>query len=68
MTRLTKLEVALLLVPMDLVCTLVAYGADQAMIWTGADPVDTAAFFFAAGRQVGELRDRAWAKEHDQCG
>lgn len=61
--ELTKLEVALLTVPFDTICALVAFGADQAFIWTGTEPRDRTDFFLHLGRMTGHLSENAWTKE-----
>jgi len=63
MADLTKLDVALMTVPADMVCALVAFGADQSAIWTGAEPRDAREFYFELGRKVSALREKAWEKE-----
>ena len=60
---LSKLEVALLSVPPDMACLLIALGADQAFIWTGVGPRDTAEFFFEMGRRIQRLTIAAEEKE-----
>ena len=63
MANLTKLDVALMTCPIDMICALVAFGADQASIWTGAEPRDIREFYFELGRRVSLMRDKAWEKE-----
>ena len=63
MADLTKLDVALMTVPADMICALVAYGADQAAIWTGVEPKDVREFYFELGRRVRDMREKAWEKE-----
>lgn len=66
---MNKLDVALASVPFDMACTLITYGADQAFIWTGAEPRDRADFFFNLGRATGRLQLNAFEKqweEHDR--
>ena len=60
---LSKLEVALLSVPPDMACLLVAFGADQAFIWTGVEPRDCSEFFFEMGRKIQRLTIEAGEKE-----
>lgn len=56
----SKLDVALMTVPFDLVAALVAFGAESAFIWTGSEPRDNSEFYFATGRQIANLTQKAW--------
>lgn len=49
--------------PVDMICALVAFGADQAAIWTGVEPRDPKEFYFNLGLTIRKLRDAAWEKE-----
>ena len=60
---MTKLETALLITPFDIVSALVAYGAEQAFIWTGCQPKDDSDFYFELGRKISQQTHKAWAEE-----
>ena len=61
--ELSKLEIALLSVPIEVACVLISHGADQAFQYTGVEPDDRAAFFFDQGQQAARRADAAWEKE-----
>ena len=63
---LSKLDVALMMVPAEMVAVLIGYGADQGFIWMGEEPRDPADFFFTLGRHTQYLTERAWAKRQEQ--
>ena len=60
---LTRVEMALLTIPPDLVSALVAYGAESAFIWSGQRPQSDSDFYFELGRKIAKLTDRAWDAE-----
>lgn len=51
-----------MVIPADLASELIAFGADQALIWTGQSP-DRNRFFYQLGRLTEHLRHRAWERE-----
>ena len=56
----SKLDVALMMVPSDLVAALVAFGAEQAFIWNGFGPKDNSEFYYNLGQQLSNLKMKAW--------
>ncbi len=67
---LSKLDAALAVVPFDTVATLVAFGAEQAFIWTGQQPKSPEEFFFELGKKVAQMKDQFWQRElerHNEC-
>ena len=60
---LTRVEMALLTIPPDLVSALVAYGAESAFIWTGSRPQSDSDFYFELGRKINHLTTKAWDSE-----
>ena len=64
----TKLDIALMTIPFDLACTLMAFGAGRAFIWTGTPPKSTEEFFFNLGRTACQMADQAWEKEINRVG
>jgi hypothetical protein len=50
------------MVPSDLAATLIAYGVEQAFVWTGVEPRNMAEFWFECGRTIQTMKMTAWEK------
>ena len=63
---MTKLESALLITPFDVQASLIAYGAEQAFLWTGQRPQSENDFYFELGRKIQQMALKAWEEELDR--
>ena len=64
----SKLDIALLTLPFDMLCAVVAFGADRAFTWTGSEPKSREEFFFECGKMLEHLKEQAWEKELSRVG
>ena len=63
MMPLSKLDMALLTTPPDMISALVAYGAEQMACWVGKSPDNDADFYFHLGGQIKWLTAKAWDRQ-----
>ncbi len=62
-SRTSRLDVALMLTPFDVISTLVSFGCEQAFTWMGQRPHDDSEFYFELGRRINQLTAHAWEVE-----
>ena len=60
---LSRLDVALMQVPVDLISALVAFGSEQAFIWVGQRPRDDNDYYFQLGNHINNMCSKAWENE-----
>ena len=55
---MTKLDMAITMVPTEIAQTLILYGVDQAFIWTGVRPRDEFTFYLELGRKLRAMEEK----------
>ena len=55
---MTKLDMAISMVPSEIAQVLILFGVDQAFIWTGVRPKDEFVFYLELGRKLRAMEDK----------